>query len=326
MSLSNLPSDVLRHVLFTPDMLDTVSLTVMRFVSRRFRAIIPVQKKYPKPPWSIDGVKAPDIFATCALKGYIDIMRWAYSQRAPLSIAVYEYATYSADQHVLQWLRSLLIPYDERSCLGAIRSGNLEVLKSIRQAGAPWHINAWATAACWNQVEVMKYLKEQDVPRGTQIWTKAARWGRLNILKYLHEERIPVDDDVWTYAAYGGNLEVCELLRGYGIPLNVSQIYGGAVTKSQRDVFYWLQRQGIELTATAACKAIEFGNPEFIKWLRGQGCPWHEYICMWAVWDNQLDLLKWLREQGCPWDYQRCLAIAENETTVWMTTQSSRPS
>ena len=58
----------------------------------------------------------------------------------------------------------------------------------------------------------------------------------------------------------------------------------------------------------AACS----GNLELVQWLQGEGCPWDENTCYWAVRDGHVEVLRRVRENGCPWDaHYRNRAAAE---------------
>ena len=46
-----------------------------------------------------------------------------------------------------------------------------------------------------------------------------------------------------------------------------------------------------------------------LQWLREDGCPWDENICMAAAEGGHLEMLLWARANGCPWDeYTRIYA------------------
>ena len=47
--------------------------------------------------------------------------------------------------------------------------------------------------------------------------------------------------------------------------------------------------------------AASSGNLELLQWLRGEGCPWNEDTCLFAVIDGHVEVLRWARENGCPW-------------------------
>ena len=47
--------------------------------------------------------------------------------------------------------------------------------------------------------------------------------------------------------------------------------------------------------------AARSGNLELVQWLRGEGCPWDEDTCYWAILYSRVEVLRWVRENGCPW-------------------------
>jgi hypothetical protein len=58
--------------------------------------------------------------------------------------------------------------------------------------------------------------------------------------------------------------------------------------------------------------AIKHDRLEILKWLRNNGCPWHDSTCEDAISNGHLKTLKWLHENGCPWGNSACLYAINN--------------
>ena len=65
----------------------------------------------------------------------------------------------------------------------------------------------------------------------------------------------------------------------------------------------WLiQEQGFAMTEVVMGMAARSGNLELVRWLRGEGCDWSAWTCMFAAESEWLGVLQWLRANGCWWD------------------------
>ena len=49
-----------------------------------------------------------------------------------------------------------------------------------------------------------------------------------------------------------------------------------------------------------------------LQWLREEGYPWDERMCVGAAGGGHLEVLQWLREEGYSWDERMCVGAAAN--------------
>ena len=76
-------------------------------------------------------------------------------------------------------------------CEQIARSGNLELLKFLREHGCPWDSKTCSSAACNGHLECLKYAHENGCPWDEKTCSKAAEKGHLECLKYAHESGCP---------------------------------------------------------------------------------------------------------------------------------------
>ena len=75
--------------------------------------------------------------------------------------------------------------------------------------------------------------------------------------------------------------------------------------------------------------AAESGNLELVQWLRGEGCPWHNWTCYNAINQGHVEMLRWVRANGCPWyasERDRAaakLGYTDNLGNLWSSGQAS---
>lgn len=48
-----------------------------------------------------------------------------------------------------------------------------------------------------------------------------------------------------------------------------------------------------------------------LQWMRTNGCPWNEMVCVYAASAGHLDILKWAYANGCRIDNSTMFAAAE---------------
>ncbi len=108
--------------------LDYPSTTMLRFVSKRYAARIPVRR----------GVTKHKACRNAVARGNLAYLRWATPKKA--SLDTISCATAAAPGHldVLQWLRAHGRPLNEWTCAFAAEAGQLGVLRWARAHGCPW--------------------------------------------------------------------------------------------------------------------------------------------------------------------------------------------
>lgn len=126
LSLLDLPRDILR-MLFSNRYLDPVYLVTVRFVGRKLRDIVPLDK-------DLIGMK---FCSRVAKNGSLNLLQWARANGAP---------------------------WNERTCEKAAAGGHLEVLQWARANGAPWDILTSAYAYAHGHWEILQWARANGCP------------------------------------------------------------------------------------------------------------------------------------------------------------------
>ena len=123
-NLLNLPRDVLR-LIFNEN--DPVSRIVARFVCSKLRELIPYTPLAGKPKLSV----------LAAEKGYLSLLKWAWSKGCPMDKWVCAGAARGGHLEVLRWAHANRCPWDVWTCQAAAYEGHLEVLRWAIAKGCP---------------------------------------------------------------------------------------------------------------------------------------------------------------------------------------------
>ena len=93
-----------------------------------------------------------------------------------------------------------------------------------------------------------------------------------------------------------------------------------SVCKTWRDVLlrYVFPRNDairslLAMPALFSQNVASFGWLPILKWARGLGCGWDEWMITAAAREGNLEMLKWARAQGCPWHWKRLNVVAARE-------------
>ena len=78
------------------------------------------------------------ICSTIALRGDLEILKWARANGYPWNEWTCSYAAEGGYLEILKWARGNGCPWDESTCSNAAQGGHLEVLKWARDNGCPW--------------------------------------------------------------------------------------------------------------------------------------------------------------------------------------------
>ena len=109
-----------------------------------------------------------------------------------------------------------------------------------------------------------------------------------------------------------------------GFELN-SWIFESACMGGHLEALKWLRSEGCPWHEKACTCAAAAGHLEVLKWLRSKGCRWNASACDHAAEGGHLEVLKWLRSEGCPWDKEACRVVGKPNIVRWIQAQSSSP-
>lgn len=149
--------------------------------------------------------------------------------------------SYIAAHGLVDMLRNLLIVYGSELYKESVipigyaaASGNIDVVKILRDFGFPLSRWACAKAASHGHLEMLKWLVAEGRTPDQRACLYAAKNGQLEILEWLHENRCPWDERTTTAAVEGKHPKVLAYLLGHGCPINsnatIAAIRGGLIT------------------------------------------------------------------------------------------------
>ncbi len=161
--------------------------------------------------------------------GSIEVMQWLRAHDVPWGLSVTLYAAKSGHLDLLQWMYALDPP---PAPLGSVDLsvvcgvGHLPTVQWMRSLDPPvrWYGGECSSAARSGNVELMKWLREQGRPwssggrGGLHCMNNAAVNGRLDMVQYLLAQGCEWSADTCKDAAEGGHLEVLQFLRSKQMP------------------------------------------------------------------------------------------------------------
>lgn len=205
-----------------------------------------------------------EIIETATQRGYLDIVKWIFD-----IIDRKEIDSFLCNEKYRPTFVNNLCDY-------AAFSGNLELLKFLKEKNYPLRFLTYEQAALGGHVHILEWLKEHNCEKGFRTYIYAMMNGNIKILEWLKQNNHTFDSrsDLCRHAVEKGSIELLEWANNNGSPWNAETI----------------------------SDAVTSNNLEIIKWLKNKGCPWNESACTNCAIQGYLHILKWLRENGCPWN------------------------
>lgn len=234
-----------------------------RFVCQRFRHLIP-----------IPSTQCYDLHL--ATQGFLNLLKWAKSQKCPLTRAPYG-AAKGGHLRILRWLDQNQTQWASLGCaLHAIKNGKLKALKWLICHGSPIkHHNLAIPAAESCSKKMMKWAFKHGgtLTHEAGIGIKLAEKGRVDLLAWLVDKHKYPLSEVWMReAAMLGHL----------------------------DLLKWGFSRGLKGDVHTFSNAAIQGNLEVLQCLLKHGCPWDESVCRAAANNSNWAALAWLRAHGAP--------------------------
>lgn len=154
-----------------------------------------------------------------------------------------------------------------------------------------------------HQLSFIQYFYDHDMLRTEYFWRSAGFNGNLSAIKWSHSLGIQYDFFASANAAQHGHDDVLEWLHQNNLLKdNYFLIEYGAGRGGHLNVFKWIIKQGIALTASMYEGAAEGNHWHIIQWLEEMQCPYDSRVCSGAAHGGNLDLLKSLIEKRYPYD------------------------
>jgi hypothetical protein len=263
--------------------------------------------------------QAWSIFDDAARGGHLPLLQYLYERLSEaLDEDCYSAALERNHFHVVEWLHSIGIKWNESVCADALctvedddwhiedtdQVTRLKMLQWLRSKECPWNVRTLEVAILENNKAALEWCLEQGCPVGADAATAAVSVGDLKLLKRLVEEYdCPVKFRTMTKAVEQGD---------------------GAIVQ-------YLMSIGCDADEAACAAAARHGHLDILKQLRAQDCPWislnalakvsSQYVpcecgdgddnmCVAAAEGGHLDILQYVLEQGCVMDQATCNAAA----------------
>ena len=148
----------------------------------------------------------------------VSLLTWCISRGYQLSSRTSLDAAWAGNMEVMRHLVQLQCPLDVGVFSPAIKQGNLELVKFLKESGLSWNHRATWRAARAGHLDIVKYLHENGCPWDEGTCWRAAKGGHLDVLEYLHENGCPWDDKTCFWAAKKAYVHVLTWAIANGCP------------------------------------------------------------------------------------------------------------
>lgn len=148
--------------------------------------------------------------------GHLDILKWAVDNGYKCTGLVYRSAAQYGHMHILEWAYANNYGFDNYDICGdAVRGGQLDILKWLRQRNCPWDYDVCLGAASRGYIDIIKWAHENGCPCSTYTYICAIENNQLDILKWLYENGYEIPENSYDYnmhklAADTGNPDMIE--------------------------------------------------------------------------------------------------------------------
>jgi hypothetical protein len=217
------------------------------------------------------------------------------------------------DAQTLCTAHQLGLELTEHVVKGAARSGSIDKLKYLLEAGLPITLSASSAAAEWGQLTTLQWLRAQGLEwDNCEICGKAAMSGDMDVLLYTEEMGGVLSARTMAYAAEAGKLHMCQYLRTQQCPWDERATNYSAFA-GRVDVLGWLLQHGcpVVLDKEGLLSAAAFGgSTDVLQCLLDASLltlpSQFTEMLHWAGEFSNLAAAQWLREHGAEWPVVLC--------------------
>ena len=187
----------------------------------------------------------------------------------------------------------------------AIKSGNLQLLKSLVEKGAKVSCDFLFIAAAEGHLDIVKYLVDEKGIGVSHSFWYAANNGHFPVMEYLFEKGVTISDsgDAVNNTFLNGHssrLEVVKYLIEKGAKINDESVScaindGGII--SLASVKYLVDEKGAKISDGAVYEAVIEGDLQIVKYLVEKGADVNEGILSVAAHEGHFDIVKYLVDE-----------------------------
>jgi hypothetical protein len=239
-------------------------------------------------------------------------LQWLHIEKGcPLPADTCEYAALSGNIDLLRWLRDHGGVLTARCCKSAAAGAHVPSLQYLREEGCEWDKTACSAAAEHGHLSTLQWLREQGCPWDPEfISGDAALSGNQEMLLYLRQQGCEYDEGTMANAAVDGHLHLCQFLAANGCPWGDYTAQCAAVG-GHLSTCRWLHETGCPWEPARVCEAAaNCGSLQLLQCLKQQGCVFDAMTMMSASYEGHTDICQYLRSEQCPWDTDACMAAA----------------
>jgi hypothetical protein len=201
---------------------------------------------------------------------------------------------------VIAFLHECGVQFTPGIMLWACLNRRLDMVKGLRDGGC-----VWGTATCWRTaghggLRVLRYLHLNGCEWNADTCAAAAENGHLDVLKYAHENGCPLNIWVAVCAARSRNADILRYVTENGCPWD-NELMQLELPRGGMEVVEYANTTEFRWNHSAMKEAAD-QDPEMMKFLHTQGCPWDQDTCWHAAISGNLPTLKYAHQNHCPWD------------------------
>jgi hypothetical protein len=256
---------------------------------------------------------------------------------------------------LLQWGRERgCRVWDEELCRAAALKGRFETLRWLREVGTAWGPEVFCAAGEGGYVNILAWALANGCPRGSDYdpvifaayggklpavqwlvengfkWCKdamyrAAQRGHLHMLEWSWAQGHVLDARAQRAAIEGGSVQVLHRWVELGHPLSLCGSLCDGAASIGLVVLQWVRGQGCPWGDYVLSSAARYGQVDALKWAYENGCPWGDGTMEAAMQNGDVKMIEWLRENGCPWDWDNAVRNANNAAQVLDWIKANKP-
>jgi hypothetical protein len=188
-------------------------------------------------------------------------------------------------------------------------------------------------AAASGQLHVLKWAKEKNLEFPDAWMGKAANSGNLEVIQWVKDNHFSLNHS-FSWACMGGHVHVLDWLLENGKNLrnrHSRSYFLNAAEGGHVPVFQWLADHNRipEVPAEIYGRAAVRGHIEVLRWMKENGYPGIELVCVKGAEGGRLGVVKWGKEEGGLEVDEKVMRKALKggclETIEWLYEQVGRP-
>jgi hypothetical protein len=154
-------------------------------------------------------------------------------------------------------------------------------------------------------VNLLKWLKQEGQRFHIYTCNHAAEAGHEHVLEYLRAEGCEWNEDCFNAAVIAGHINVLQWLQEHGCPWSTVPMCNHAALSGSIPMMQYARQLGGTVGAGTMSCAASKGHLNMCKHLHSEQCPWDAEACADATRFGHLEVLRWLRAGDCPCDLNR---------------------